>query len=768
MLIDGEKGLSVADEEDSKAVEKPETGRMRPRQFGKYTLLEKIGTGGMAEIFKAVSRGAGDFQKVLVIKRILLRYSRDPSFVKMFKDEALITAPLQHANIVSIYEFDKFDEQYYLAMELVNGVDLQAMMARANKIGVRIPDGVALFVVAEVCKALWYAYNARDAYGKPLKIIHRDVSPSNILVSFDGEVKVTDFGVAKAATSKEQGQSGVLKGKLGYMSPETVLGRDIDNRSDLFSLGIILFEILTLKRMFLGRTDLQTLINIRDADADKRLGRHPEIDEGIADIIRKALAREPEDRYPGAQEFLDDIQDYLFSRRLRVSQLDVANTMKELFSEKVDRELLPLGAEDTTGIEGRISHTDIRNAPSSDDGDDDYPESDDDGSGDDDEPQQEREPEPAPARKAGSRKRAAASDTDRDSAGESSDPVIDSGSADEDSGDIPIDDRGRSESRESTRNTKVKPQVSTFRVRDASGNVFGPVSFENVLSLLRSRALTEDELVSVDDGDWQRLGDVSIIQSHLGQIRPSLDRNSLLFDSQIDRRFVVRMLTRIARRQTLTGLLVFKKGAHQKEVYFQKGSPRVVFSNLKHELLGEYLVKRDVVDRGKLTEALSDMANGGGRLGDSLINHGAVGSHELALFLADQFKDRFLDLFTWEDGWYGFFEGVSVPPGVVQHDMDPMGLISLGVRNMIPAAIINAWMSEHSQQRIIFSTDAKVSVEELKLIPRELRIVNLIGARDTIRALLDGLPQNAEWQAVVNRVVYLLLETGIVRFRAGR
>jgi len=762
--------LFVADVQDSAVVQNPEQARMRPRQFGKYTLLEKIGTGGMAEIFKAVSRGAGDFQKVLVIKRILVRYSRDPAFVKMFKDEALITAPLQHANIVSIYEFDQVDGQYYLAMDLVNGVDLQAVMARANKIGAVIPPGVALFIIGEVCKALWYAYNARDAYGKPLKIIHRDVSPSNILISFDGEVKVTDFGVAKAANSKNEGQTGVLKGKLGYMSPETVLGREIDNRSDLFSLGIILFEILTLKRMFLGKTDLQTLINIRDADADKRLSKHPEIDDGVASIIRKSLAREPDDRYPGAQEFLDDIQDYLFGRRLRVSQIDVANLMKELFAEKVERELLPLGSEEsTTGVSGRVSTTAIRNAPSI--SEDEYADEDDDSRDDEDRDQPEPEPEPVvePPSRAGGRRKAVAVPPPGDAPEhEQSQPTIGKSAGSDESGDLPIDDKSPEPSRESTRNTKVKPEVATFRIRDAAGNIFGPVSFENVLSLLRSRALTEDELVSVDNGDWQRLGDVSIVQSHLGQIRPVIDRNSMLFDAQIDRRFNVRMLTRVCRRQILSGLLVFKKGVHQKEIYFVKGRPKVVFSNLKSELLGEYLVRRQLVAREKLADALKDMASGGGRLGDSLINHGAVGSHELALFLADQFKDRFLDIFTWEEGWCGFFEGVKVPQGVVQHDMDPMELISQGVRTMIPPQMINAWMSEYAQQRMVFASDAKVTVEELKLIPRELRVVNLIGARDTIRALLDGLPQGGDWPFVVNRVVYLLLETGIVRFRTGR
>jgi len=744
------------DQEDlSSGSEKTSSGRMRPRQFGKYTLLEKIGMGGMAEIFKAVARGAGDFQKVLVVKRILLRYSRDPAFVKMFKDEALITAPLQHANIVSIYEFDQVDGQYFLAMELVNGVDLQAFMARANKIGGSVPVSVALFVVGEVCKALWYAYNARDAYGKDLKIIHRDVSPSNILLSFDGEVKVTDFGVAKATTSKgETTQNGVLKGKLGYMSPETVLGRDVDHRSDLFSLGIILFELLTLKRMFLGKTDLQTLINIRDADVEKRLSRHPEIDPGVADIIRKALAKNPDDRYASAQEFLEGIQDFQFSHRMRTSQNDLSAMMKELFSEKVERELLPLSTDDTTGVGPRTGVDAVR----------DFQESNPD---DDEEPEESSAPVRSGVERSSARATTPVADNAVDQ--DSSEPEIDAAIADSSAvRDLPLDERPSETAGESTRNTKLKPEVSSFRIKDSSGKVFGPVSFDNLLGLLKSRAVTEDELVSVDDGDWSRLGDLSMVQNYLSEIRPSLDRARLLFEGAIDRRFLVRMFTRICMKQTLTGLLVFRKGVHQKEIFFVEGRPRVIFSNLKSELFGEFLVNRDVVGRNKLAEAVSGLGASGGRLGDTLVAHGAVPAHQMALLLNDQFKERFLQVFDWDEGWCGFFDDVRVPAGVVQQDLEPMSMISLGVRTRIPVDIVNAWMSEHAQHRFLFGSESRVSIDDLKLIPREMRVVNLIGSRDSIRAIQDGLPQGGEWASVVNRVIYLLLETGIIRFRAGR
>jgi len=700
-------------DESSGASALPSPGK--PKQFGKYLLLEKIGSGGMAEIFKAVVRGAGDFHKVLVVKRILLAYSKDPSFVKMFTSEAQITSPLQHANIVSIYEFDQVDGQYYLAMEYVHGRDLQRVMARANKLGRSIPTDVALYIVGEVCKALWYAYNARDNFGNPLKIIHRDVSPSNILISFDGEVKVGDFGVAKAATTSSGEMGGGLKGKLGYLSPEQVLGREVDHRSDLFSLGIILFECLTLKRLFLGRTDLQTLINVRDADVEKRLARHPEIPVEVANILRKALAREPERRYRNATEFLGDIQDYLFQQGRRVGQESVSGMMHDLFEQEAEQEILPLEIEEVT--EARRSVTGVMRAV------------------------KDKVAQGAPA--SAPQERQPAEVRERPLPPDEGTPLS-----------------------QVTRATRINPAEATFRIRDASGQIFGPVSFSNFLSLLKSRAISEDEMCSMNGGEWVRVGDITALQSAIGQVKAEEAGRHVLFEGALDRKDMVRIICDLSRTKQATGLLQLRQGTRQKQVFFRLGRVRHVRSNLRTELIGEVMRRRGLVSQEQIDKALA--ATGGehpGRVGDILLSRGIVRPHELAELLQEQFRERFLEIFQWDSGWYAFIEGVEAPAGDTGGDLDPVPLLADAVRSVYPADLCRAWLADHVKRRLVKMETARVSVADLKLMPRELRIVNNLETSLSIEQLLRVLPQGAEWEAHVYRIVFLLTQCKIYQFR---
>jgi serine/threonine protein kinase len=737
---------------------------MRPRQFGKYLLLEKIGSGGMAEIFKAVVRGAGDFQKVVVIKRILIGYSRDPSFVKMFVDEARITAPLQHANIVSIHEFDQVDGQYYLAMELIHGRDLQRVMARANKLGRTLPPELAVHMVGEVCKALWYAYNARDPYGNALQIIHRDTSPSNVLLSFDGEVKVTDFGVAKAATSGgDQGGAGVLKGKLGYMSPEQVMGREIDHRSDIFGLGIILFETLTLKRMFLGRTDLQTLINVRDADVEKRLASHPEIEAGLADILRKALAKDRERRYKNSHDFLNDLQDWLYSRNHRVSSTQVSALMRDLFPEEAEQELLPLEVEEVT--EGSRSAAAAAAVAAI------------------DELRAGREPTLSSG--PGGAQPSTATGLQVEPANVQRDagkgvpnpstmrlkpplPVQPPRATDPDLPDPSIDDSGLRAMAQNTRSARVAPQAASFRIRDREGNLFGPVSFDNVLSLLKSRSITEDESCSMNDGEWMPVGDVTAFRGHMRDAGVEASRRVLLFEGTVERRVMVRLITQIVRDQRLSGVLTLKQGSNQKEVYFRDGRPRFIYSNLKLELLGEFLVRRRMTTRESVDDAVRQSGNVTGRLGDALVSQGVVGAHELAEVLSLQFRERFLELFSWDSGWYGFFENASIPKAAVTMDLDPMEALSEAVRAQYPLTLLRALLSDAGPRRLVRAENTRVVMSELKLLPREMRVLNLLDSQPSINQLLKVLPQGPETELLVYRVVFLMTETGAWTFRGSQ
>lgn len=303
--------------------------------FGRFELLDRIGLGGMAEVWRARVAGVGGFEKILVVKKILPAFAQNKTFVDMLLAEARLCAVLQQTNIVQTYENGEIDGQYYIAMEYVAGPDLFKVLSRATQVGLRIPTDVCLFVAAEVAKGLHYAHNARDHYGRPLHIIHRDVSPSNIIISEAGEVKVMDFGVARATPggqpNEQATRSGVLKGKLGYMSPEQVTGQPFDHRSDIFSLGIILYESLTLKRLFLAKTDLETLVNIRDARIEHKFKKHSYIDDGVRVVLRKALARDLTERYPTALAMHDDIVKYLFESKVQVTSSHLAAFVAKLF-----------------------------------------------------------------------------------------------------------------------------------------------------------------------------------------------------------------------------------------------------------------------------------------------------------------------------------------------------------------------------------------------------------------------------------------------------
>jgi serine/threonine protein kinase len=236
-----------------------------PQPFGKYLLLERISVGGMAEVFKAKTFGVEGFEKIIAIKKILPAMAEDADFIQMFIDEAKIAGQLNHANICQIFELGKIDDSHFIAMEYIWGKDLLQIQNRFRRLKKHMPVQMAAFVMGKVCEGLDYAHRKKDATGKPLNIIHRDVSPQNVITSYDGEVKVIDFGIAKAASRSSKTQAGVLKGKFGYMSPEQIGGKPLDQRTDIFAVGTILYELLTSERLFMGESDFATLEKIRSA-----------------------------------------------------------------------------------------------------------------------------------------------------------------------------------------------------------------------------------------------------------------------------------------------------------------------------------------------------------------------------------------------------------------------------------------------------------------------------------------------------------------------
>ena len=300
----------------------------QPQQFGDYHLLEKIATGGMAEVWRARAYGLAGFEKILVIKRVLDSLAKDEEFVRLFIDEAKIAVQLLHVNIVQVFELGEVNGSYYMALEYVHGLDLSRLLARSKDVAA-FPIPLSLFIVGEVLKALQFAHDRTTEDGVPLKIVHCDISPQNVLVSFAGEVKITDFGISRAAF-QAKAMHEVIRGKYAYMSPEQVEGRELDGRSDLFSLGIVLYELLTGRRLFKAKTREETVARVRRAEVPNPRAYRPEISEELSAILMKALALDPDNRYPTAAAMLEDIGVLMVREGHRATNNDLASYVRQV------------------------------------------------------------------------------------------------------------------------------------------------------------------------------------------------------------------------------------------------------------------------------------------------------------------------------------------------------------------------------------------------------------------------------------------------------
>ena len=844
-----------------------------PKPFGKYELLEQIGVGGMAEIFKARFTGIEGFEKLVVVKRILPNFASNRSFIRMLINEAKIAAALQHPNVVEIYDLGQIDKQHYIAMEFVNGRDLLKVLSRCVKRRKRIPLKLTLYVIAEICKGLAYAHSGTDPRGQPLHIVHRDVSPSNIIISYAGEVKITDFGVARARTQQSNTKAGVLKGKLGYMSPEQVMGKEVDYRSDIFALGTVLFETITLKRLFLGNADLQTLVNIRDVRIDHRLARHKYIPEPIVDVLRVALARDPAERYPSAMELHDAIVDFMYDKRLRVRPSDLARFLEALYAE--DDETLEMAAppepEDVALAEGAAA----ADALSSSDEDSGAFEDDEDDEDDETASEEAPPPEPAVADEAadapasepggddvesGWRAAAAASggllelaeepaspeETDEapkpqpmkgrrnrqnkrrnPSSSAAIDVALDGADAaladlaaagtspgrERPSGVVsrqtgptaepsqPIgyessrlrstpgpaetpfgaDARTPSAERSGLRfdiaeasdgsdelphAVSVRLGNSAFRLRDSLGNVFGPVSFQNFVNLIRARAVTESELVSVDGGEWRAARSVPGIREIKRTLfRPEADQAS--FSGEVRHVEIPRLLYRIW-AEKLSGKLKFRFQTTRKEIYFVDGKPRHIASSLKGELLGAHLVARKLVTPAQVQTAIQRMATTREKIGDAIVSLGYLRHHELYEAFQQLHRRKFLQVFVWNTGRFEFFRRGRPPSGVILLELDVPAVIAEGVREFFGFTELKRFFKPNYHHRIVTGGGKrpKVTVGDLRLNAQESRFSRYAHDGGVLVEILREHARVNRDALTLFRVLFLLQQMELVRFEA--
>ena len=305
----------------------------------RYRVIDRLESGGMAEVFRAESTGLEGFRKQVAIKRVLPHLGRNSKFISMFLDEARLSAQLSHSNCVQVFDIGVRDDAYFIVMEFVDGANLKSLATSMQTKGRPFPIAAAAYIAHEICKGLSYAHELTDRSGAALQLVHRDVSPANVLVTKHGEVKIVDFGLAKASSQLEPSEPGVIKGKFAYLSPEAALGEEVDCRADIFAVGIILWEVLASQRLFAADTDVQTLHKVQAAKVPAISQINRSVPPELESIVRRALARDRNERYVSARELGQDLSRFIFRFAQPVSGYDIATVVQATMREKENARL---------------------------------------------------------------------------------------------------------------------------------------------------------------------------------------------------------------------------------------------------------------------------------------------------------------------------------------------------------------------------------------------------------------------------------------------
>jgi serine/threonine protein kinase len=300
----------------------------------RYKVLERIAAGGMAEVFRAESAGLEGFKKLVAIKRVLPHLSEKKQFIGMFLDEARVSAHLSHSNCVQVFDIGVGDNTYFIVMEFVDGSDLKGVIEHRKKGSQLFPVEEATLICVRICEGLAYAHELTDSKGRNLNIVHRDMSPPNVLLTRFGEVKIVDFGLAKANSQLEHSEPGIIKGKFSYLSPEAAQGQPVDARTDVFAVGIILWELLAGRRLFLGESDLETVRMVQKAEIPPLRQYNPKVPAELERVLAKGLAQDPARRYQTARDFGRDLNKILFHMGRAVSSFDVSQLVLPIWRER--------------------------------------------------------------------------------------------------------------------------------------------------------------------------------------------------------------------------------------------------------------------------------------------------------------------------------------------------------------------------------------------------------------------------------------------------
>jgi eukaryotic-like serine/threonine-protein kinase len=680
----------------------PEAAPAGPVTFGRYTLLERLAVGGMAEVFRAKISSSHGFQKILVIKRILPHLAADPSFVAMFIDEAKLTAQLTHPKIVQILDFGEVNGQYFTALEFIDGFDALGLLRIAAQKRTRIPTHLAVFIIDEILAALDYAHNARDGEGKPMQIVHRDISPSNIFISKRGDVKLGDFGIAHAKRRESKTQVGTLKGKYGYMSPEQVVGRPIDNRSDLFAVGVVLAELLTGRRLFSAPADLDVLLKVRDVHLDRLDKYGKEIPAALDRIVRRALKKDPAERPQSASELHEELSNYLFSAGQRVGPTDLRAFTGTLLNSDPEN-----AAHLLQSARRADKAPPVAEAP----------------------PAAEKVAPPA------------ASETTDQGAGDDGRGAVTAAMSPELVETVTAHPAARSGG--ATATAVVDDPWQEHDGEHSSARRFTPVSHPGDAGGSRGRT---------------GIRPAGHTKSDVGRFISAAPKRPPDSAGEISVITPMRFFCGLALANE-TGLLHFELRGTEKEVFLVGGSPESVSSSGSGERFGEYLVGRGVLGPADLELALSMLPHYNGKLGDTFVALGMLRPLDVFRLLSEQVRDRVIDVFGWTEGTFAYYRGVTNRQESFPLGLDTFEILGAGVVSM-PGALLERRFEPIGDLRPVASGRGRVDPDAFKIGPTPREVLDMLDGERTVRAWLDQFGDPDE-RLTFLRALYLLVETDL-------
>ncbi len=689
--------------------------------FGRYTLVERLAIGGMAELFLATAPGEHGFQRNVVIKRLLPALAREPVYTAMFIDEAKLTARLTHPKIAQTYELGRVGTELFIAMELVDGVDVLALLREMAWQRRRIPNELAVWIAHEVLDALDFAHGLHGEDGNPLGIVHRDISPSNVLLSRRGDVKLVDFGIARAVGPgrHHRTKTGTLKGKYGYMSPEQVIEQPVDARSDLFSVGVVLAEMLCGRRLFAASAEIDVLLMVRDARLSRldQYGGH--IPAPLDAILRRALAKDPGDRHADAAEMRDALAEWMFEERLRVTPRHIGELVDSLYDAAWQRrrQAMAQNAEEqaaaavsaeqavSAGLDGipagelRIGESmpiiSIETPPApaeeprlSDLGDLDL----------------DSELELGPiARRTAPRAVVAAPAGVEESSGKVSvgtqATVAAAGFLDTDFGDLALDIENAVQRLQtpppaaveldvSVRYASIEDAISSISPSDADPSAidFDESQVEDRSRRSRPIALPSPAEIALAAGTAEppALNEIGVEATMTGDFAVTAP---------------ITLLYRLTTGRA-NGLLTAAVGGIKKEIYVRGGVAEYVTSNVASELLGHYLVSRGALSAGELAMALAMMPHYGGKLGDTLVGLGLLKPLEVFRHLTYQVRQKLIDVCTWTKGTFAWYEGTENTRTAFPLDLNTFEVLGAGAMAM-PDDAVGQWMMERAASTVV-------------------------------------------------------------------